>query len=120
MLIVSVLIGKSIRMKSVKFHLNLTCHSEEEVGGIKKCQLKVFCGTLRVNPFMTRIVLSLSIGPVHFKFWGFWVVFFIYSNYNRVLCSANTGDPDQISYSVASDLGLQCLHMYHNKDATLI
>ena len=30
---------------------------------------------------------------------------------------ANSGDPDQTSHSVASDLGLHCLHIYHKKDA---
>ena len=29
---------------------------------------------------------------------------------------ANIGDPDQTPHSVASDLGLQCLHKSHKKD----
>ena len=30
---------------------------------------------------------------------------------------ANSGDPDQMPHSVASDLGLHCLPMSHKKDA---
>ena len=33
---------------------------------------------------------------------------------------ANSGDPDQTSLYVASDLGLYCLPMSHKKDARLI
>ena len=30
---------------------------------------------------------------------------------------ANSGDPDQMPHSVASDLGLHCMPMSHKKDA---
>ena len=33
---------------------------------------------------------------------------------------ANSGDPDQMPRSAASDLGLHCLPMSHKKDARLI
>ena len=33
---------------------------------------------------------------------------------------SNNGDPDQTPHSVASDLGLHCMHMSHIKDARLI
>ena len=32
----------------------------------------------------------------------------------------NSGDPDQIAHSAASDLGLHCLPLSHKKDAMLI
>ena len=53
--------------------------------------------------------LSLSIGTVKFCFKGYSIFF-----------QANSGDPDQTLHSVASDLGLHCLPMSHQKDTRLL
>ena len=42
--------------------------------------------------------------------------FYFYSSFNRKML-ANSGDPDQMLHSVASDLGLHCLPIFHKKDA---
>ena len=47
------------------------------------------------------------------------VYLYVCSNLNRKIF-ANSGDPDQTPHYAASDLGLHCLPMSHNKDARLI
>ena len=42
-----------------------------------------------------------------------------YSNFNRIFCK-KSGDLDQTSHFAASDLGLHCLHISHEKDNMLI
>ena len=44
-------------------------------------------------------------------------IFHFYSSFNRKKLQANSGDPDQMPHSVASDLGLHYLRMSHKKDA---
>ena len=46
----------------------------------------------------------------------FFIVFKILEN----ILKANSGDPGQMSRSVASDLGLHCLPLSHKKDVRLI
>ena len=48
------------------------------------------------------------------------MVFFciFYLIFERTFC--NSGDPDQMPHTVASDLGMHCLPMSHKKDARLI
>ena len=44
------------------------------------------------------------------------MIFFILSK----ILQANSGDPDQTQHSVASDLGLHYLPMFHKKDARYV
>ena len=57
---------------------------------------------------------------VSFHFKGCTVVFYIFIQISIEHSVSNSGDPDQTSHSVASDLGLHCLPMFHEKDARLI
>ena len=69
------------------------------------------------NPFKPNGISHLSIEPVHVRFMFFFCFFYCYSNSNRTFCRPSSGDPDQIPHSVASVLGLHCLHMCQKKDA---
>ena len=61
-----------------------------------------------------------SITPVHFRFKGCWVVFcYFYLNF-KIFCKANSGDPDQMPHSAASDLILHCMPVSNKKDKRLI
>ena len=60
----------------------------------------------------------LSIGPVHFSFKGYWVVFFIFIQILIEHYVSKQGRPR--SDAVASDLGLNCLSMPHGKASRLI
>ena len=46
-------------------------------------------------------------------------IFLLLSN-SKVHFEVNSGDTNQMQHSLASDLGLHCLHMSHKKDARLI
>ena len=48
------------------------------------------------------------------------MVFFNFIQISIEILKANSGDPDQRPRSAASDRGLCCLPMSHNKDARLI
>ena len=48
------------------------------------------------------------------------MVFFILFKFKEHITLANSGDPNQMTHSVAPDLGLHCLPMLHKKDAMLI
>ena len=43
-------------------------------------------------------------------------IYNFYESFNRKIMQANSGDPDQRSHSVASDLGLHYFAMSHKKD----
>ena len=61
----------------------------------------------------------LSEGLTYFKFKGWWY-FRSSSNVNRTLCSANSGDPEQMQHCASSHLGLCCLPISsHIKDIRL-
>ena len=60
------------------------------------------------------------IEPVHFLFNGCWVVFFIFIKISIENSVTNSGDPDQMPHSAASDQGMHCLPMSHKKDDRLI
>ena len=62
----------------------------------------------------------LSIGPVHFRIKGCWVVFYIFLQLLIERLYANSRDPYETPLSAASDLGLRCLPMSHKKDARLV
>ena len=73
-----------------------------------------------VEPFYTEWKIPLlSIGSVHFRFKGCWVVVFIFFIFDKTLCKQTFGDPDLTPRSLASGLVLHCLHMSHKKDARL-
>ena len=48
-----------------------------------------------------------------------WYFSFLFKMKENII-EANSGDPDQMPHSAASDLGLHCLTMSHKKDALLI
>ena len=64
---------------------------------------------------------TLIIGPDHFGLKGSLVAFFIFFFLILIEHSikTNSGEPDQMRRSVASDLFLHCLWMSHKKDARL-
>ena len=47
-------------------------------------------------------------------------IFHFFFQIQKSILHANSGDTDQMQHSLASDLGLHCLHMSHKKDARLI
>ena len=61
--------------------------------------------------------LSMSniymLSPIHFEYKGCWVVFYNSIQILKVHCT----DPDHMSRSAASDLGLHCVSLPHKKDA---
>ena len=70
-----------------------------------------------------RYLMQVLIFAMGHRLTSFWVVFlFTALVFVSVLISlvANSGDPDQMPRSAASDLGLHCLAMSHKKNATLI
>ena len=76
----------------------------------------VFESPLLPLNYLSRMELDfllLSIGPVHFRFKGCWVVlfFFLNSNFNVTFCKQVCGDPYQTPRFTASDLDLRCFPM---------
>ena len=72
-----------------------------------------------VNTFDEWILLSLSIGRVHFHFWGVRSDFYSLSHFSMKFLCANRIAPDGKPRSAASHLGLFCLPMSHKRDARL-
>ena len=64
------------------------------------------------------VFLPLSIGRVHFQFYGCWMVFLF--KFLKKLLLANSREPVQTQRYAASDQVFHCLRMSHKKDDRLI
>ena len=63
----------------------------------------------------------LLIVPIHFRFKGCWVVFFIFIQiFKETSVTSKQCKPDQMPPFAASGLVLHCLPMSHKNDARLI
>ena len=69
--------------------------------------------------FLSLSILKTSTFPIFKSCLDGYLHF--YSDVNRVFYNeANSGDPDRMTHSGTSNLGLYCLPMSHTKDAKLM